>query len=575
MRCPMTQRKILRIRLDSADYQMESVQDHYLNLGGRGLSSSIIASEVPPQCDPLGPENKLVIAGGILAGTSVPNSGRVSIGAKSPLTQGIKEANAGGTAAQKLARLGLQAVVLEGSARELTTIRISKTGVEFSTADSLAMADNSACIDHCREQFGDGISVISIGPAGEMGLKTAAVAVTSPDFLPRIAARGGLGAVMGAKKVKALVIDDEGGEAVAVKDPALFKAAVKAFTQGVTGHPLSEGLRLFGTPVLVGMINEMGTLATKNYSQGQFAGAGKISGEALAELLKSRPKAKTAHACMKGCVISCSNVYTDEAGETVVSGIEFETLALMGSNCLIDDLAIIAQMNGVCNEIGVDTMDVGAAIAVAMEAGKLDWGDGNQALELVRGIKEGTELGRMIGNGAQFTGETLGVARIPCVKGQSLAGYDPRGLKGTGVTYATSPMGADHTCGNALPSPANPDYDHTAAEGQGPVSQFLQSYFAAIDSLGICLFAAIAPLDIPELTQHLIDCVSLVLDDTLGEDYLLRLGGMVLKEERKFNAAAGMTARDDRLPKFFSQDPLAPTGLKFDVSEAELDAVHP
>jgi aldehyde:ferredoxin oxidoreductase len=281
--------------------------------------------------------------------------------------------------------------------------------------------------------------------------------------------------------------------------------------------------------VLVGLINEIGALATKNYSQGQFEGAGKISGEALAELLKSRPMAKTTHACMKGCVINCSNVCTNHAGDTVVSGIEFETLALMGSNCLIDDLDLIAAMNGVCNDIGVDTMDVGAAIAVAMEAGRLSWGDGARALELVREISQGTELGRLIGNGAQHTGKALGVARIPCVKGQSLAGYDPRGLKGTGVTYATSPMGADHTCGNALPSPANPDYDHTAREGQGPVSQFLQRYFAAIDSLGLCLFAAIAPLDMPELTKHLIDCVSLVLDDTLGEDYLLRLGATVLE----------------------------------------------
>lgn len=570
----MSDKKILRIRLDSAEYQFEAVADHYLNLGGRGLSSSIIAREVPPRCDPLGPENKLVIAAGLLAGTTVPNSGRISIGAKSPLTQGIKEANAGGTAAQKLARLGIQAIVLEGCAKDLVSIKIFKDGVAFSAASELSMKGNTHCFKHYRQEAGDGSCVISIGPAGEMGLKAAAIAVSSPDFLPRIAARGGLGAVMGAKKVKALVIDDSDGEAVAIKDPALFKAAVKAYSQGVTSHPLSEGLRLFGTPVLVGLINEMGTLATKNYSQGQFEGAGKISGEALAELLKSRPKAQTAHACMKGCVISCSNVCTDGEGKVVVSGIEFETLALMGSNCLIDDLDTIAAMNAVCNDIGVDTMDVGAAIAVAMEAGKLAWGDGPRALELVGEISQGTELGRMIGNGAQFTGDALGVARIPCVKGQSLSGYDPRGLKGTGVTYATSPMGADHTCGNALPSPANPDYDHTAAQGQGPVSQFLQRYFAAIDSLGLCLFAAIAPLDMPELTKHLIDCVSLVLDDTLGEDYLLRLGAMVLSEERKFNTAAGMTAEDDRLPKFFSQDALTPSGLKFDVAEVELDGVH-
>ena len=570
----MSARKILRIRLDSNDYSFEAVRDQYLNLGGRGLTSSIIAREVLPQCDPLGPENKLVMAGGILAGTSVPNSGRLSVGAKSPLTNGIKEANAGGTAAQKMARLGIQAIVLEGCAPELVSIHINKDGVEFNSARDISMTGNTDCISHYRKQAGEAISVICIGPAGEMGLRAAGVAVTAPDFFPRIAARGGLGAVMGAKKVKALIIDDSGCDAVPIKDPALFKAAVKAYSQGVSAHPLSEGLRLFGTPVLVGMINEMGTLATKNYSQGQFEGAARISGEALAEMVKTRPNGQTAHACMKGCIISCSNVVTDEAGECVVSGLEFETLALMGSNCLIDDPEIIAAMNGVCNDIGVDTMDVGAAIAVAMEAGKLAWGDGPRALELVREISKGTQLGRMIGNGAQFTGDALGVDRIPCVKGQSLAGYDPRGLKGTGVTYATSPMGADHTCGNALPSPANPDYDHTAAEGQGPVSQFLQSYFAAIDSLGVCLFAAIAPLDMPELTKHLIDSVSAVLDDSLGDDYLLRLGATVLKEERKFNAAAGMTAADDRLPKFFVQDALAPTGLKFDVAEAELDSVH-
>jgi aldehyde:ferredoxin oxidoreductase len=570
----MSDKKILRIRLDTADYGFESLDDHYRNLGGRGLTANIIAREVPPQCDPLGPENKLVIAAGLLAGTAVPNSGRLSIGAKSPLTGGIKEANAGGSAAQKLARLGVQAIVLEGRAKDLVSIEIGKAEVRINSAVDLSMMGNGECMTHFRKQAGDGVGLISIGPAGEMGLKTAAVAVSSPDFLPRMAARGGLGAVMGAKNVKALVIDDGEGAAVDIKDPGLFKAAVKAYTQGITSHPLSEGLRAFGTPVLVGLINEMGTLATKNYSLGQFEGAEKISGEALAELLKSRPKAQTAHACMKGCVISCSNVCTDEAGQTIVSGIEFETLALMGSNCLIDDLDVIAAMNGVCNDIGVDTMDVGAAIAVAMEAGKLAWGDGARALELVREIAQGTELGRLIGNGAQATGKALGVARIPCVKGQSLAGYDPRGLKGTGVTYATSPMGADHTCGNALPSPANPDYDHTAAQGQGPMSQFLQRYFAAIDSLGLCLFAAIAPLDMPELTQHLIDAVSLVLDDTLGEDYLLRLGAMVLEEERKFNAAAGMTAADDRLPKFFTQDALPPSGLTFDVSEAELDGVH-
>jgi aldehyde:ferredoxin oxidoreductase len=567
-------RKILRIQLNKRKFELSALPDVYLNLGGRGLTSRIISQEVPPECDALGEENKVVIAGGILAGTAVPNSGRLSIGAKSPLTRTIKEANAGGAFAQKMARLGIQAIVLEGSASELLTLKIDKDGVVFTPAAGLSMRGNTVCIEDYRRQYGDEISIISIGPAGEMKLSAAAVSVTSPDFLPRMAGRGGLGAVMGAKNVKALVIDDTGGAPVDIKEKALFKASVKAFTEGILSHPLTQGLKLFGTPLLVGMINEMGGLTTKNYSLGRFEGAEKISGEYIAELVKSRPNAHPSHRCMHGCIISCSNLYTDATGKLVVSGLEYETIALMGSNCLIDDIDIIARMNAICNDAGVDTMDVGGALAVAMEAGLIPWGDGKKAVEMVEAIARGTDMGKMIGNGCKFTGERLGVTRIPHVKGQCMSGYDPRVLKGTGVTYATSTMGADHTCGNALPSPANPGYDPSSGTGQAPVSQFLQRYFAAIDTLGLCLFAAIPPLDMPELQKHLIDCVGAVLDESLGEEYFMRLGEMVLKEERKFNTSAGFSSKDDRLPAFFSKETLAPGGNTFDVSEEEMDNVH-
>jgi aldehyde:ferredoxin oxidoreductase len=220
-------------------------------------------------------------------------------------------------------------------------------------------------------------------------------------------------------------------------------------------------------------------------------------------------------------------------------------------------------------------MDVGAAIAVAMEAGVLAWGDGSAALALIEEIATGSERGRMIGNGCKATGEALGVQRIPQVKGQALAGYDPRGLKGTGVTYATSTMGADHTCGNALPSPANPAYDPTAATGQAPVSKFLQSYFAAIDTLGLCLFASLPALDLPEVKQKLIECTAAVLDEPLDGEYLERLGRMVLQTERRFNEAAGLTVNDDRLPAFFTQERLPSNQQRFDVSNQELDSVNP
>ncbi|MFW2366033.1 MAG: aldehyde ferredoxin oxidoreductase family protein [Desulforhopalus sp.] len=566
--------KILRVRLDTKTYEIAPMPDKYRNLGGRGLTSRIISQEVPPKCDPLGRENKLVFAPGILAGSVVPNSGRISVGAKSPLTSGIKEANAGGAAAHMLARLGLQAIVLEGCAEDWTALKVDKDGITFLPADHFKMKGIKSCTDSIRQNHGDSVSVIAIGQGGEMELKAAGIAITSPDHFPRMAARGGLGAVMGSKKVKLIVVDDSGCKPPEVKNNDLLKVSVNAFTKGITSHPLAGGLKRFGTPMLVGLLNELGGLSTKNFSQGTFAGAEKISGEYIDELLDSRPNSNNSHRCMTGCVISCSNVYTDSEGQVVVSGLEYETLALMGANCMIDDVDIIAAMNAVCNDYGLDTMDVGGAISVAMEAGILPWGDGQKALQLVLEIAEGTNNGRMIGNGCRHTGEQLGVARIPTVKGQCLSGYDPRVLKGTGVTYATSTMGADHTCGNALPSPANPDYDPSAAMGQAPVSQFLQYYFAAIDTLGLCLFAALPPLDMPELQKHLIDCVSVVLDESLEEQYLMRLGGMVNEEERKFNKAAGFGRLDDRLPAFFQTEALSPGGNRFDVADDELDTVH-
>lgn len=565
---------ILRVHLDSSGYEKSPTPEKYKNLGGRGLSSIIIGNEVPPGCDPLGEHNKLVLAPGILAGTSVPNSGRISIGAKSPLTGGIKESNAGGSAAQKLARLGLAAVVLEGVAQDWTILKIDINGLSFLPADSLIMEGVNSTISLCQKNENPGVTVVAIGQAGEMQLTAAAIAVTSPDNYPRMAGRGGLGAVMGAKKVKAIIIDDTDTKAPAIKDPELFKASVKAYSKGLLSHPLSGGLKRFGTPLLVNMINELGAISSKNYSQGQFPGVEKISGEYIAGLLDARANAETSHRCMNGCLISCSNIYTDKDGNEVVSGLEYETLALMGANCMIDDVDIIAAMNGVCNDLGLDTMDVGGAIGVAMEGGVIPWGDGTAALQLILDIPNNESNSIMIGNGCRYTGKKLGVERIPVVKGQCLSGYDPRVLKGTGVTYATSPMGADHTCGNALPSPTNPDYNPSASSGQAPVSQFMQRYFAAIDSLGICLFAALPPLDMPELQQNLIDCTGIVLDESLDDQYFLRLGEMILKEETKFNKAAGFTRKSDRLPEFFSNEALSPGNNSFDVSDEELDSVH-
>jgi aldehyde:ferredoxin oxidoreductase len=565
--------KIMRVNLSELKIKVEEMRKEYLGLGGRGLSSHIVGKEVPPKANPLGPENKLIFSAGILAGTAVPNTGRLSVGAKSPLTNGIKEANTGGSAAQKIARLGFQAVVIEGCAKELTLLKIDKNGATFTPASSLKRVGNYELIEKMRREHGDKVSLISIGPAGEMRLKAAAVMVTTPDFHIRVAARGGLGAVMGSKNLKAVLIDDTGSTPVEAKDQAKFREAIAALSKAILADPLGPGFRDIGTPILVMMINSLGCFPTKNYSIGQFEGAEKISGEYMAEVMKKRPNAQPSHRCMDGCLVSCSNVYTDEKGEFIVSGLEFETIGLMGSNCMIEDLDSIARMNRVCNDVGVDTMDVGGAIAVAMEAGLLAWGDGKAALSLVNEIGKATDRGLMIGNGCKFTGEKLGVERIPHMKGQCLSAYDPRGLKGTGVTYATSPMGGDHTAGLVLPNPGNPSYNPGSPSGQAAPSQFMQISMAAFDSLGLCMMAGMPLLD-PVPQSSLISVISAFTGESLDENYLANLGTSVLKAEKKFNKAAGFTEKDDRLPKFFLEEKLPPSRNIFDVPEEEIDSVN-
>jgi aldehyde:ferredoxin oxidoreductase len=567
--------KLLRVNLSSLTSATEEVPEIYRKFGGRGLTSSIVGTEVPPTCDPLGEENKLVFAPGILGGTSVPCSGRLSVGAKSLMTRGIKEANTGGAMGQRLARLGYKAVIFEGKAKEPTLLMITKDGVKFSSASSLTGIGSYEILEKLRSQYGDKMCAAWTGLAGDMGLEASSIMFTTPDMHMRVAARGGLGAIMGSKNLKAVVVDDGGSNFVEVQDKDVLKENIKAITKYVVADPFAQGLRQMGTPQIVMITQTAGALPTKNYSAGQFDKAEQISGEYMEELLKKRPNGEPVHRCMEGCIISCSNVYTDDEGELIVSGIEYETIALIGSNCLIGDLDMVARINRACNDVGVDTMDVGGALGVAMEAGLIPWGDAEAALKLVEEIAQGTENGRMIGGGVKVTGDKLGVRRVPQVKGQCLSGYDPRILKGTGVTFATSPQGADHTAGIVLPGPHDPQYVPVAPTGQAAKSRFMQTWMAAVDTLGLCMMIGMPIMEAgPGLDQNLIKCVEAVTGETLGEKYLLELGASVLQIERKFNAAAGFTNKDDRLPRFFYEESNAPGAPVFDVPDEEVDSVH-
>jgi len=311
--------KILRINMGAENapaYLVEPMGD-YAGLGGRGLTSAIILSEVPPLCHPLGESNKLVLAPGMLSGTTAAMSGRLSVGCKSPLTGGIKESNSGGQAAQVIARLGYAAIVLEGKpkADTLYKIVINSEGVSIETDNSLKLLGNYDLVEKLKDAYGDKITCISIGQAGEMKLSAATVAATDMETRPtRHAARGGVGAVMGAKGVKAIVLDDTGMKMREPADPDAFKAANKKFVQGLREHSVTgEGLPAYGTNVLTNVVNEAGAYPTHNFTWGRFENCTRISGETQAETETSRGGSGSAtHGCHRGCVILCSDTYYDK-----------------------------------------------------------------------------------------------------------------------------------------------------------------------------------------------------------------------------------------------------------------------
>jgi aldehyde:ferredoxin oxidoreductase len=543
------------------------------------MTSAIVSREVPPLCHALGPENKLVIAPGLLSGTGAATSGRISVGAKSPLTGGIKEANSGGEGANALARLGYAAIVLEGKPADDTLYRIliTKDGVTVTPDNSLRMTGNYATVEKMKAAFGDKIVCLSIGQAGEMKLGAASVAITDTERRPtRHAGRGGMGAVMGSKGVKVIVLDTAGTTMRAPLDPEKFKAANKAFTEGLRRHGVTgQGLPAYGTNILANIINEAGAYPTYNFAQGQFQGTAKISGETQAALEVARGGVAT-HSCHAGCVIRCSGTYLDKDGHFLTKQPEYETVWAHGANCGIDDLDTIAMLDFLDDDTGLDTIEMGATIGVAMEAGVIKFGDGAGAIDLIKQVAQGTPLGRIIGSGAALTGKAFGVERVPVVKGQALPAYDPRAVQGIGVTYATSPMGADHTAGYAVATnilKVGGFVDPLQPQGQIELSRNLQIATAAIDSTGMCLFIAFAIMDQPDTFQALLDLLNAFYGLSLTGDGVVELGKKVLGMERDFNARAGFTSAQDRLPSFFTREPLAPHQVTFQVKDQELDTV--
>ncbi len=562
--------RIARINVnnESVIYEDITQDSKYFLLGARGLTSQIVHDEVPPLCDPLSEKNKLIIANGLLTGSPFPCSGRTSIGAKSPLTNGIKEANVGGRPAMMLALHGIRALVLEDKSSTLKLILIDNESIKIKTAEEFKGFSNYEFHSTIRENYGEKIGIYSIGPAGEFLMKAASIAANDLEGYPsRHAARGGLGAVMGSKGVKAIIILPSKSSKVRVHDIKKFRALSKPFAKNLAES--RKTFSIYGTPNMVRAVSVLGGLPTKNFRMGSFDQAIDISGERLHELVVSR-KGRKQVPCSPTCVIKCSNVILDKDRNHITSSLEYETIALNGSNLMIADLDHIAKIDHLCDDIGIDTIEFGVTVGVAMDNGKVAWGDAEKVFEVLEEIRAGTEFGKLYGNGVCHLGESISAKRIPHVKGQGISGYDPRVFKGMSITYATSPMGADHTAGAAIArrvASQIKDYgDLTENNGKLDLSYELQIYTTVLDSMGCCYFIG------PSYENMILIAGALnsMYGTSLTKKDVIDIGKNIIRIELEFNEKAGLVKTNNKLPSFFREESSSPLNLTVTFPKKDL-----
>jgi len=581
---------LVRVNMNDRTYKVEELPEAYKYLAGRAMTSTLVADEVPPLCHPLGPHNKIVFSPGIVTGTAAPTSARISVGAKSPLTGGIKESNAGTSWGADLAHLQIRALVIEGQPKEKGQFwglhitwdaNASKPKIDFFPANEYTQKPLAEVFLKIYERFGNRISISGCGIAGEKAYSNAGVVFNDEEKRStRYAGRGGLGSVLASKGVKLIIADRTNAPDVPLADKSLFNEGRKKLTEALQSHAITKpqgALNSYGTAVLINIMNEAGGLPTRNFSSGSFEGAPKIAGEAIFEGVKQRKgKEIFNHACSPGCIIQCSNTWYKEDGSEHASCVEYESDWALGADCGIDNLDDIAELIRLCNEYGLDTIETGTTIAVAMEAGVIPFGDSKGAINLVHEMGKGTPIGRILGSGTATTGRVYGVTHVPTVKGQSMPAYEPRAVKGIGITYATTPMGADHTAGYTIAPEilgVSGKVDPLSNEGKAALSRNFQASTAFIDSSGHCLFIAFAILDIASGFQGFIDECNGVYGTNWTADDIIAYGINVLKKERAFNEAAGIGKAADRVPEFMKYEPLPPHNQVFDVPDEALDSV--
>ncbi|MHA1682250.1 MAG: aldehyde ferredoxin oxidoreductase C-terminal domain-containing protein [Promethearchaeota archaeon] len=564
---------IIRINTRLKQVKMESVPERYKWHGGRELTATILHNEVDPSADALGPDNKLIFATGLLAGTSAPNHSRISAGGKSPLTGGIKESNVGGSAGFLLGQHEIRAIVLEDAPRDSRTfshVIINNKGASFEDANDDMLLGNYALARKMARTRGKGASMISIGPAGVHQSLMASIAVLDLQGYPsRHAGRGGLGAVMGSKGIKSIVIQKKSGTRHLYNDKSEFKQVAGAWAKQL--KTTKAGFSTLGTAMTVGISQTLKGLPTRNFRKGTFNGADKIGGDALHELILKRG-GKFGLPCLPGCAIQCSNLVIGPDGKHVTSSLEYETICLNGSNLMIDDLDTIARIDGGCDDIGVDTIEFGVMMGVLMESGTYEFGDKLAPFEVLEEIRRGTERGELYGSGATKVGKKLGVKRVPAVKGQGMAAYDPRVYKGMGVTFSTTPMGADHTAGAAIyKRPGlDPEFDYGDVSGNAgklKLSYELQVLTGALDMLGACYFIG------PSKDSLVKDAKLLKARYGWNEvtwEVLFEKAKEMIRVELAFNKGAGITTDKNDVPDFFRTEKSEPTGLTWDYPREKL-----
>jgi aldehyde:ferredoxin oxidoreductase len=555
--------KILRVDMQNETTATSDLPEEWQTVGGSGLIAKILNNEVPADSDPLGPANKLIVACGPLAGTRAPQLGRISVGAKSPLTMGIKEANSGGPAGQFMDQLGFRAIVVENEALDdkLYILNISKAGAALIGGDEYRGLKNYELVKRLQTKYGKKTAIVCIGIAGERKYRGASVSFTDVFSDPsRNAARGGLGAVMGAKGLKAIVIDPTGADPIVLSDPETFKNTVKSWIDTMA-HDVSCGLySKYGTPFAVANSANQGTLPTDNYRSGRPEDFDRVSGEAIQTKLFER--GGKMHGCMPGCAVKCSIIYPDVDGKRLASAYEYEIIALLGTNLNIIDLDAIAKLKFICDDLGLDAIEIGSSLGVAADAGKMKMGDLDSAVALLDEIEIGTDLGQALGNGVVATAKALNVKRIPAFKGQALPGHDPRSVKGTGVTYVTSPMGADHTAGLTYRIPQQ-------KEKQAANSLRSQVQAAVCDTFGYCLNAV--PGGQSSIYSFLAELTNARFGLTLNVDDVVDIGKQTLRDQLEFNKGAEFSQADETETTFFRSEVLKPTDQVFDVPDNDLE----